>query len=301
MLINYGSAAYFIPFVITAGVGCALYFPLRRRSPSVKKLAVLILMAVNILQHVLKQFVWPHYWGNSYPDLINGAYNMCSVLIIISPFVLLSKSRALKQFITYVGTAAGLATFIVPYWYIGQTFFQWDVLRYYFCHGLLILTSLLPAVWGLYKFCWRDFYKFPFIFFALLILIIFNDFLFYSFGIIGEGEDFFTVLYNNNPCWMMHPNEGFGFLIPVIDAFTPDIFFTGANGGYVPVLWYAIPMFLLICVLGIILGILFDFIGFSRDMSSIARRVRVLFVPRTKFRRRAPRFRCGRRRFKKGE
>lgn len=309
MIINYGSLAYFIPFVVTGGLASGVYFLFRRRTEFVKKFVVFILMAVNILQHVLKQFVWPHYFGNAYPDLINTAYNMCATLIIISPFVLISKSRAFRQFLTYLGTAAGVVTMIVPYWYIGQTMWQWDVLRYYFCHGLLVLTSLLPALWGVYKFNWRDFYKFPFIFFLLLILIAFNDLVFWCLGVVGDYSDgnFFDVLYEANPCWMMHPNDTFSFILPVIDFFTPDVFFGDADTGrpYTPILWYAIPMTLLFWVLGIILGALIDHKGFAADMKAFAGFMRSLFGGRAgsvspvfgvKIRYRKPRFSCGRKR-----
>lgn len=279
MIIEYGSVAYFIPFVVTAAIVVGLFFAFRRRSARTKSVVIFILMLVNILQHILKQFVWPHYWGNSYPALMNGAYNMCATLILIGPFVLISKSRVFKQFLCYLGTAAGLITMAVPYWYIGKTMLQWDVLRYYFCHDLLLITSLLPALWGLYKFNWRDFYKFPFIFFTLLILIGFNDLVFYALGIIGDGENFFDVLYSYNPCWMMHPNDNFSFLIPIIDFFTPDIFFADEATGrpYTPILWYAIPMFLLFCVLGILLGAILDTSRFVADIKAFARFVRSLF------------------------
>lgn len=282
MIIDYGSVAYFIPIIITAAAAFGLFFAFRRRTERTKKLVIFILMAVNILQHLLKQFVWPHYWGREYPELMNGAYNMCATLILIGPFVLISKSGAFKQFLCYVGTAAGLLTMFVPYWYIGKTMWQWDVLRYYFCHGLLTVTSVLPAMWGIYKFNWRDFYKFPFIFFALLILIAFNQLVFYALGIIGEGQNFFAVLYVNNPCWMMHPNDNFSFLIPVIDFFTPDIFFADEAAGrpYTPILWYAIPMFLLFCVLGILLGALLDNARFVADVKAFAHSVRSLFARR---------------------
>lgn len=278
MIINYGSAAYFIPFIVTAAVVVALFFALRRCSARVKTAAVFVLALINILQHVLKQFIYPHYFGNPYPDLINTAYNMCATLIIITPFVLLSKSRALKQFLSYVGTVAGVITMIVPHWYIGQTFFQWDVLRYYLCHGLLVATSLLPSLWGLYKFFWRDFWKLPFIFFGLLILIAFNDLVFYTVGLMGDWSagNFFSILYDINPCWMMHPNEGFAWLVPVIDFFTPDIFMGDAATGrpYTPILWYAVPLILLFWVLGFVLGALLDRKNFVSDMRALGSFVR---------------------------
>lgn len=281
MIIDYGSAAYFIPFLITALAVAALYFAFRGRTARTKRVVVLVLAALNIAQHLLKQFIYPHYESMAYPDLINTAYNMCATLILITPFVVLFGGRAFKQFVSYVGTAAGVLTMIVPHWYIGQTFFQWDVLRYYLCHGMLVATSLLPALWRLHRFNWRDFLKFPFLFFFMLIIIAFNDLIFWCLGVVGDYTDgkFFDMLYEANPCWMMHPDEGFGWLKDVIAVFTPDIFFGDAASGkpYVPVLWYAIPVTLLFWVLGFALGALLDGKRFIADMRAARARVCRIF------------------------
>ena len=249
---------------------------MRRRSDRVKKIVIVALMLANLAQHLLKQFIWPHYWGDDYPSLINTAYNMCATLIMLSPFIFISKSGLWKDFITYVGVGAGLITMAVPYWYIGQSLWQWDILRYYFCHGLLFITSLLPAITGLHKVNWRNFYKLPFVFFFCLILIVFDYLICYALGIFGDisSGDFFEALYEANPCWMMHPDDGFGWLTSVIAVFTPGIFMDADGGTSVPLLWYAIPMYLLICVLGFVIGAIADRRRFSADMRAAAAFIR---------------------------
>lgn len=272
MVMQYGSPAYFFYPVIIFALAVLLWLALRRRKDRVKKIAVMALMLVNLAQHILKQFIWPHYWGDDYPQLINTAYNMCATLIILSPFIFISKSGLWKDFITYFGAGAGLVTMAVPYWYIGQSLWQWDILRYYTCHGLLFITSLLPVLTGLHKINWRNFYKLPFVFFLCLIIIAFNDLVCYVLGIFGDGSsgDFFEALYEANPCWMMHPDDGFSWLIPVIDVFTPDIFMGGDGEPYTPLLWYAIPIYVLICILGFALGAAIDRKRFAADMRAVA-------------------------------
>ena len=97
MIIDYGSAAYFIPFLITALAVAALYFAFRGRTAHTKRAVVLVLAALNIAQHILKQFIYPHYESMAYPDLINTAYNMCATLILITPFVVLFGGRAFAR------------------------------------------------------------------------------------------------------------------------------------------------------------------------------------------------------------
>ncbi len=301
MIIRYGSFAYFLPMLVAAAAVAGLYFAMRKRSARAKSAAVALLAAVNLIQHLFKQFVWPHYFGDAFPATINTAYNMCAALIIVTPFVLVSKSTAWKQFMAYVGTAAGALTFVLPYWYIGQTLWQWDALRYYVCHGLLLCTSLLPALWGLHKISWRDFYKLPFIFFFMQILIAFDHLVCWTLGVNGEGE-FFDVLYEANPLWMMHPGENFAFVIPLIDALTPDIFFGDGSRPYVPILWYAVPLTLAMWVLAFALDAAADRRRFVSDMRLFAGAVRAKFfgvAPVLPFSRRVkyrlPKFRCGRR------
>ena len=278
MIIRYGSFAYFLPIVILAAAVVLLYFALRKASSRAKSAAVFVLAVLNIIQHIFKQFIWPHYFGDPYPATINTAYNMCATLILITPFVLLSRSSAWKQFMTYVGTAAGALTFVVPYWYIGGTLFQWDVLRYYACHGLLLATSLLPALWGLHKIKWRDFYKLPFMFFSLLIFIAFNYMVCWALGINGGGDgDFFEILYNSNPLWMMHPGDNFTFIVPVIDLFTPDIFFGDGTRPYTPILWYAIPLTLAMWIFAFAFDAIIDRRRFVADCSASARALKDMF------------------------
>lgn len=269
---QYGSPAYFFYPVIIFALTAVLWLVLRRRGDRVKRAVIMALMLINLAQHILKQFVWPHYWGDAYPAHFNTAYNMCATLIILSPFIFISKSELWKDFITYIGAGAGLVTMAVPYWYIGQSLWQWDILRYYFCHGLLFITSLLPVLTGLHKINWRNFYKLPFVFFLCLIIIVFNDLVCYALGIFGDSSagNFFEALYEANPCWMMHPNEDFSWLVPVIDLFTPDVFMGGDGGLYTPLLWYAIPMYLLICILGFALGAAIDHRRFVADMRAVA-------------------------------
>ena len=90
--------------------------------------------------------------------------------------------------------------------------------------------------------------------------------------------DLFAMLSSLNPGWCMHPNEAFGPINNIIFALTPDIFLGNAATGkpYVPILWYAIPAYLLIaiggfCVLAIAdrKQLKADFIALKEKISSI--------------------------------
>lgn len=253
MILNYFNYTHIITLLAAAGLIAALYFSLRKRSVFAKEIAVLVLMGLNLTQHFYKFFLWPHMWGSGF-DIVNTAYNVCAILIIASPIVYLSKNSLLRQFVAYVGTIGPAVTLLVPYWFIGSTILTWEYLRSWTCHTLLLATSLLPALWGLVKFNYRDGWKFGFIFLAMLALILLNDAVFML--ALGQAtkETLYDTLVERNPLWTMGPSGPFESLGRIFEAFTPKIFLDP----YIPVLWYAIPMYLLITIAGYALGGVFD-------------------------------------------
>ena len=62
----------------------------------------------------------------------------------------------------------------------------------------------------------------------------------------------------------MHPPASFGWLSNIISALSPNIFIGNAEGNvYIPILWYAIPMYIFITVLAFAIGALLDREGFK--------------------------------------
>lgn len=274
MIVRYGNFAYFFYPVLIIAATAGAYFLLRKRTQHTKTCVVLTLMLVNLLQHALKRYLYPQYWGTAFDIRLSTAYNLCALLIIAAPFILVGKNALLKDFLVLFGTNAGVVTMAVPYWYIGQTLWQWDVFRYYLCHGLLSSSSLLIALLELHKLEWRNFWKIPFLFFASLILVCFNDIV--VFAAEGAQGDLWEMLYAANPCWLFHPAAQFEWLVPVIGFFTPDIFMGDLATGepFTPLLWYFIPLYLLIAVLALLITALSDRKRFVRDVKKYAARLR---------------------------
>ena len=253
MILNYFNYTHIITLIAAAGLIAAVYFSLRKSSVFAKEIAVLVLMGLNLTQHFYKFFLWPHLWGTGF-DIINTAYNVCALLIIASPVVYLSKNSLLRQFVAYVGTIGPAVTLLVPYWFVGSTIFTWEYLRGWTCHTLLLATSLLPVLWGLVKFNYRDGWKFGFVFLAMLALILLNDTVFTL--ALGQAtkETLHDTLVARNPLWTMGPSGPFESLGRIFEAFTPRIFLDPP----VPILWYAIPMYLMITIVAYALGGLLD-------------------------------------------
>lgn len=248
MIMQYGNLAYFFYPGLILLFSAALYLLLRRRSEQTKKGVLLAVMLANVLQHLCKRHLYPMYWDAPYDLRLSTAYNLCALLILIAPFVLLGRNSLWRDFFVLFGTNAGVMTMAFPHWYIGQSIWQWDVFRYYLCHGLLFSGALLMLLLGLHRLSRRNFWKLPFLFFLSLVLITFNDIVIWA--IQGAQGDLWRVLNEYNPCWLFHPPEQFRQILPLIRFFTPNVFLADPVTGrpYIPLLWYCIPMYLLISV-----------------------------------------------------
>lgn len=256
MILYYFNYVHIITLLLAALFIAVFYFALRNRSLFAKEIALYILMGFNVTQHFYKSLFWPHLWGTGF-GIINTAYNVCAILILSTPFVFVGKNNLLKQFTCYVGTIGPVLTLIVPYWFIGSTILQWEYLRAWTCHTLLIATSLLPAMWGLIKFDYRDGWKFGFVFLAMLSFILTNDVMFLlAFG-NATTETLYSALLSQNPLWMISP-KGTGIAKLIFEALSPKIFLETETHPHIPILWYAIPMYVMVTIIGYALGFVTD-------------------------------------------
>jgi hypothetical protein len=201
---------------------------------------------------------------------------MCAFLILATPFIYLFGSELWKNFIVYVGTAAGIAAICVPYWFTVETAFDSEAIRLYLCHILLIITSILPLLFGIYKINWRKCWKLPFLFYLALIIITFNEIICFVTGLFDGGSDLMAYLKSVNPCRAFGPLEEFCWVGDAASIFTPDVFLKTGAGEYVPILWYAIPIFLVITVGAFALGSIFDRTRFLSDMDIFKSKMRYL-------------------------
>lgn len=262
MTIRYGSFAYFLYIVIALGLTAGVYFLLRKRSEKTKKITVFCLMLVNTLQHFFKFIIWPHLWSTGFGH-VNTLCNMCAFLIVVSPLVFLIGNDTWKNFITYVGSVAGMIAMVVPHWFIGLPAFSWEALRFYFCHTFLFMTSILPVLLSIYKINYRNFWKLPFLLFFGMIIIVFNDFVCVSIGFLDGKEDFYGTLYSLNPMFIMHAPEAFPIMGKICAVFTPKALEN------VAFLWLVIPMYILIATVTFGIGAVVDRMRFKKDFANI--------------------------------
>ena len=254
----YGSPFYIASLAALPVLAGLIYAVLRRCGKKTQRAIVLLLMLANTAQHFLKPFLYPQYQGTGFSSVVS-AYNMCAVLIISSPFVLLWGGKFLKNFVFSVGSVAGIAAVALPFWYIGMDVSElgWDYARFYICHALLFITSLMPLLLGLYRPRWQEFWQVGIGFFLALGVIAINDVIFIHLGLYPgtDSADIYGSLMKLNPCGIMAPPAGLPWLEGIVRIFTPDIFWG------IPFLWYAIPLYLGVSLIALVLFLLADRTG----------------------------------------
>ena len=245
----------------------ALFFIFRNKSMKTKKLAVFVIALLNTLQHIFKAYLYPQYFGQGF-GAINTAYNMCALLILISPIVIIVGSELWQNFMFYVGTVAGFSSILTTYWLDSMMSEQ---IRFVICHGLLFISSFLPLLLGIYRVNYRKFWRLPFVFYGCLMILIVNNIINFTLGIAGNIGDMtlYEFLYIENPCWSMHPPHDYPFIEALISPLTPSAFLASKGGVDAPILWYAFPMFILIGAGALFFGILLDFKRFLKDVQAL--------------------------------
>ena len=248
----YGSFFHISSVCFALALAVAVWAVLRRCPERVGKGVVLGLMMVNAFQHFFKCWVWPQHWGEGF-TAVSSAYNVCALLIIASPLVMLWGGRALSNFIYVVGTVAGIGAICLPFWYIGMDVSElgWSYVRFYFCHAVLFLASVMPLALGWHRPSYKEFWQMGLVFLGALCVILLNDVVFIVMGLYPDTDvaDLYGSLVKLNPFSIMGPSDNFPWIADVVKLFSPPVFMgENASGLYVPILWYAIPFYLGISV-----------------------------------------------------
>ena len=270
MKVYYGSPAHILSVLIPIFFATGAYFLLRGKSQKIKKYAVLSVMILNLLQHLFKSLIYPHHFGEGF-SVVSTAYNMCALIIIISPVAFLFFRGFFLDFVLLLGSAAGIVAILVPYWHIGESPFSWEYLRYMICHVLLFVSSTLPLSLGLHKPSYRSIPFFGAAFLFSVVLILLNDAFCYLVGIlrVEDGVSLGEALAGLNPVWSFGPPESFSALLRASAILSPDVWVYGGHmGGCMPVLWYCVPVYLLITLIAVPVSLILDRKRFFSDLGT---------------------------------
>lgn len=262
-----GNFWYFFFIALIAGVGIFLYRLCGRKGKKFTDRFVLILAWVNFALHFFKQF-FPGY-RQEWPDgLADSLFpNLCAALIFATPFILMWGRKTWKDYLYYIGIASGIVAITMPtgamrYADFPEGFLSFDyaieVMRFYFCHAVLIYVGLLTVAKGSHELSFKRIKWIP-LTFAFFFLVVGLHAIIW--GPIAKLQGFPTEwvgengVLNNLSLGQQIANQSmvFGpqpaldpFIRPLAQFFIPYlmVYSVGDTLYYTPILWMA-PFFVL--------------------------------------------------------
>ena len=271
---TFGSWLHILPILVAIGLVVGLFYLLGRCSVRTQKIVVFGLMLANVLQHLFKFAIYPHYHGDGF-NIVNTAYNMCALLILLSPVVYCSRSSIWKDFALCTGMVAGFVAIAVPVWFFGKNMDElgFEYVRFCICHVLLFVSSGLALMLKHHRLSYRRFLYVGLMFLLALLIILYNNTLGIILGLAhgSTAAELYETLCRMNPCWVMMPSadDVFAPLVSLIHALSPD-FLCGKNatGQYAPILWYALPVYIGISAAACLFFTVIDRKNFVSDLKA---------------------------------
>lgn len=271
---------YFFWLILAAGGIVGFYFLLRNKSEKTKKIVLFSLLAFGLLLHFLKVFI-PPYSVNEKVRLSESWFvNICGANIGLFPFLFLTKSKKIKEYMFYIGVISGFLALVYPVEPIekkDQIAELWDIVRFYYHHWMLLAVPLLMVLLKLHTVSYKRVLCAPTGLLLLMLFIILNQVLQSELGFISlRGDDMFKVSYRNNS-FIWGPTDDIGKLFAI---FCPKIFTIIPVGQYAgqekywPWFWMIVPIYILVTPVAFGVSMIFDHKNFKTDIKNFYNKIK---------------------------
>ena len=294
MVIEMFNFWYFFWMLLQIGATVGLYFAFRNARPFVQNVVLFTLLLLGVAFHFLKMYIPP------YGELIDGVWtitsrgwrdswfvNICGANIILFPFIFLTKSKRLKDYMFYIGVLTGLIVLFYPQEPIakGDAASQmaefWDIMRFYYHHWMIMAVPLLMVLWKRHTLSYKRIWVAPVGLLLLMLFIILNQIFQSELGFIPLRDAGSAVPNYKNTSYIWGPLNGDGSMDPIggiFDIFCPSWFktlpvscegYSLAEGAvkYWPWFWMIFPVFIIVTPLAFGLCMIFDGKRFGRDVA----------------------------------
>ena len=272
---------YFFWLLVCAGATAGLYFLLRNKSDSTKKIVLFAFLALGLIAHFTKVYYPPYSTDEARMLRDSWFVNICAGNIALFPFMFWSKNEKIKDYMFYIGVISGLIALFYPQEpmaKLDQAAEQLDIIRFYYHHWMVLAVPLLMVMLGLHTLDYKRIWVAPTGLLLLMLFIILNQLFMSELGFIPlrDRGNFFGIDYKNTSyIWGPGVNDAIGNVFAI---FTPEFFKTvpvGEFAGqekYWPWFWIIVPCYILVTPLAFGLSMIFDHKRFGAEMKKLFRK-----------------------------
>ena len=272
---------YFFWLLVCTGATAGLYFLLRNKSDTTKKIVLFAFLALGLIAHFTKVYYPPYSTDEARMLRDSWFVNICAGNIALFPFMFWSKNEKIKDYMFYIGVISGLIALFYPQEPIAkldQAAEQLDIIRFYYHHWMVLAVPLLMVMLGLHTLDYKRIWVAPTGLLLLMLFIILNQLFMSELGFIPlrDRGNFFGIDYKNTSyIWGPGVNDAIGNVFAI---FTPEFFKTvpvGEFAGqekYWPWFWIIVPCYILVTPLAFGLSMIFDHKRFGADMKKLFRK-----------------------------
>ena len=272
---------YFFWLLVCTGATAGLYFLLRNKSDTTKKIVLFAFLALGLIAHFTKVYYPPYSTDEARMLRDSWFVNICAGNIALFPFMFWSKNEKIKDYMFYIGVISGLIALFYPQEPIAkldQAAEQLDIIRFYYHHWMVLAVPLLMVMLGLHTLDYKRIWVAPTGLLLLMLFIILNQLFMSELGFIPlrDRGNFFGIDYKNTSyIWGPGVNDAIGNVFAI---FTPKFFKTvpvGEFAGqekYWPWFWIIVPCYILVTPLAFGLSMIFDHKRFGADMKKLFRK-----------------------------
>jgi len=261
-VVEYFNFHYFLYVALAVGLLLGLYFALRNRSRKTSTVVLFGVLFFNFVLHFAKLAFEPYRGWMPHAIRTVTPENICAVSVLVFPWLFLSKSKILKDYMFYMGVISGTAATLFPVDVIGRNAFEFETMRFYVSHVLLAVVPMLMVLLKLHTLDYRRIPKLPFLAYLTLCVILVNEII-----LIGTGFVHINHLFSNeirNSALIFGPLGEVEIVGRFFTALTPRLFLTvpiGPNAGaafYWPILWLVIPFYVYSCIAALLMSLPFE-------------------------------------------
>lgn len=277
MIIKMFNFWYFFWLILYSGLTVAIYYLLRKKKDTTKKAVLFGLLLLGFLFHFLKAYIPPYSVDEARHLRDSWFINICAANIALFPIIFLSKSDRAKDYMFYIGVLSGVLALFYPQEPLAksnQLAEQWDIVRYYYHHWMIIGVPVLMVKLGLHKPSYKRILWAPTGLLLLMLFIMLNQIFQSELGFIPlrDRNNFFGIDYKNTSyIWGPGENDAIGNFLA---RFCPKFFRTVPVGQYAgeakywPWFWMIVPAYVLVTPLSFVVALIFDRKSMEEDIKN---------------------------------